>query len=149
MVSKKKRKPAKRRMGTDRPTDGLLTSTPTRPREDRHNLVALALASLVAGLIAVVNSDRVTHAGSDLAIGESRHGFPWVYLKRTLAEEPDFYLPRRIFNWPWPPVKNEVRDFSWQNFGLDLLVLIAMTVVSFLLIRALVLRYDQWKYKRG
>lgn len=145
------RKKSKRKTRiAERDRQRLLESQPVaaqRPRSDRHQLIALAMSSLICGLMLIVNLDRVTHAGADLTIGESRHGWPWVYLTRTLAEIPEIYLPRRLYNWPYPAVATEVRQWNGYHLASDLFVVSIVTVASYYLISGLIWRYDRWRHQ--
>ena len=124
----------------------LSATNPKRPRTDRHQPVALTMASLIAGLLMVVNCDRVTHAGSTAAPGSSQHGWPWVYLKRELAETPVIFIGGRTYSWPLPPVEGEIREVSYQNLAFDLLLIAAITIAVYFAVKAVVYRYDHWKY---
>ncbi len=104
------------------------------------------MASLVAGLLLVVNFDRVTHAGKATELGESRHGFPFVYLKRQLENVPAIFIQGRTYSWPFPPIKGEIREWSYQHLALDVLFVLAAVLATYWLIRTIVFRYDRWKY---
>ncbi len=104
------------------------------------------MASLVAGLLLVINFDRVTHAGKATELGESRHGFPFVYLKRQLENVPAIFIQGRSYSWPFPPIKGEIREWSYQNLGLDVLFVCAAVFLTYWLFRMIVFRYDQRKY---
>jgi hypothetical protein len=118
-------------------------------RDDRHVLVAMTLASLVAGLLAIVNLDRTTHADSltkeERVLSTSRHGWPLVYLERDLEEKPQFFHSKRLYPWPVPAVEGEQRRWNFGNLVGDLALGFAITVGSYALISFLVRRYDQWK----
>ena len=118
-----------------------------QPRQDRYKLVALVMASLVAGLLLMINFDRVTHASRELELGESRHGFPLVYLTRQLEDAPAIFIRGRTYSWPWPPVKGEIRQWSYENLALDFLFGSAAVLIVYFVLRAIVFRYDKWKYR--
>ena len=106
------------------------------------------MASLVAGLLIVINCDRVTHVDRVAELGGSWHGFPLVYLKRQLEEVPMIFIHGRTYSWPYPPVSGEVRDLNLQNLALDILIGIFAVVATYWLFSAIVFRYDNWKYNR-
>ena len=122
--------------------------TSKQPRPDRHKLVALALASLVAGLLLVINGDRVTNVNKVTKPGESQHGFPFVYLTRQLEKEPVIFIHGRTYSWPLPPVKGEIREWSFQYLALDLLIVAVVVTVTYWLVSWIVFRYDRWKYRK-
>ncbi len=132
-----------------RDRSALLTGPPaiSRPRSDRHQLVALTLASLVAGVLMLFNCDCVTNSSSDLPRGESRHGWPWIYLTRQVIDLPVIFFQRDVYNWPYPVLENEAREFSMVSLGLDLVVILLMTVSSYALISTIVYRYDRWRFR--
>ena len=123
--------------------------TSSRPRSDRHQLIALSLASLVAGVLMVVNCDCVTHSSPDLQRGESRHGWPWIYLTRQVIDLPVIFFQREVYHWPYPVLENEAREFSMLNLGLDLAVILLVTVASYVLISTVVYRYDRWRFRHA
>ncbi len=108
--------------------------------------MALTLASLVAGLMMVINLDRVTHVAAEMGPGGSRHGWPWIYLKRELAEPPALLIEGRTFSWPWPAVKGEIREWDYPNLLGDMLICLLISVVTYWIVKALVARYDNWQY---
>jgi hypothetical protein len=118
-------------------------------REDRHHLVALVMASLVAGLMLIANLDRATHVSSltqpQRIVSTSLHGWPLVYLKRELAEPPVVYYPKRLYAWPWPAVEGELRTWKAGNAFGDVGLGLAAVVGAYCLISASVKRYDRWK----
>lgn len=147
-MAKPKRKKKKRVVDKDlSETKQALLRNRNQPRQDRHKLVALVMASLVAGLLLVVNFDRVTNVDKVTEIGASKHGFPFVYLERQLANEPMIYIHGKTYSWPFPAVKGEIREWSNQNLALDLLILVVAVLATYWLFSAIIFRYDRWKYK--
>ena len=144
--NRKKRKSAHRRSAGGSAIPPLAVARQNRPRPDRDKLVGLTIASLVAGLLLVINADRVAHANRVTARGASQHGWPWVFLKRELAEVPDLFISGRTYSWPYPPVAGEVRELSYQNLGLDLLVVGVITIAVYVGVKTIVSRYDRWRY---
>jgi hypothetical protein len=118
------------------------------PPKDRHKLVALVMASLVAGLLGVINLDRVTHASNEnISSGGSHHGWPLVYLKRELKVQPMIFISGRTHSWPLPAIEGETRDFSMANLGADVLICLLAVLIVYFIISTVVWRYDKWKYK--
>lgn len=115
-------------------------------RSDRAELIALAFASLIAGFLVIVNLDRLTHVSSELAEGESRHGWPWVYLTRNFIKIPSIYYPSEIYAWPYPPAHNESRHFVWQHLIFNFAVCGAIVIASYFFICRLVRFYDRCRY---
>ena len=122
---------------------------PLHQREDRNVLVAMTLASLVAGLLAIVNLDRATHASSlskeQRLASTSLHGWPLVYLERDVAEKPTFYFSKRLYSWPIPAVDGEQRRWKVGNLIGDIGLALSITVAAYALISFVVKRYDRWK----
>jgi hypothetical protein len=148
-LAKRKRQKKKRDSASDlSATKETLLRNRNQPRSDRHKFVALVMASLVAGLLLVVNFDRVTNVDNVTQLGASHHGLPFVYLKRQLANEPMIFIHGRTYSWPFPPVKGEIREWSYQNLAVDALILIAAVLVTYWLFSAIIFRYDRWRYKR-
>lgn len=147
-MAKPKRKKKKRVAANDlSESKQALLRNRNRPRQDRHKLVALVMASLVAGLLLVVNIDRVTNVDKVTKLGGSKHGFPFVYLDRELAKEPMIFIHGKTYSWPFPPAKDEIREWSFQNLALDLLILVVAVTVTYWLFSALIFRYDRWRFK--
>lgn len=118
-----------------------------KPREDRHILVAMTMASLVAGLLFVINLDRTTHAAAAVEMGKgtSLHGWPFVYLHREFESLPVYLIATRISEWPIPFVEGETRTMNYQNLSLDVLCCGLMVAITYFVVRKIVFRYDQWK----
>ena len=118
-------------------------------RDDRHVLIAMTLASLVAGLLAIVNLDRAANAGSltkeQRLLYTSHRGWPLVYLERDVKEKPQFFHSKRLYSWPLPAVEGEQRRWNFGNLAGDIGLGFAMTLASYALISFLVRKYDQWK----
>lgn len=124
-------------------------SQPLHQRDDRNVLIAMTLASLVAGLLMIVNLDRSTHAGSlskkERLVSTSRHGWPLVYLERDLKEKPQFFFGKRLYSWPWPAVEGEQRRWNGGNLAGNVGIGVAIVAAAFALIRYAVKIYDRWK----
>jgi hypothetical protein len=118
-----------------------------KPRDDRHVLVALTIASLVAGLLFVINFDRTTHSAAALEMGKgtSLHGWPFIYLHREFESLPAYLIATRISEWPIPAVDGETRTMNYQNLALDILCCGVIVILSYFVVRYIVFRYDQWK----
>ena len=138
-----------RRERARREREALASQPPLHQRDDRHVLIAMTLASLVAGLLAIVNLDRATHAGSlgkeERLLSTSRHGWPLVYLERNLKEKPQFYFGKRLYSWPVPAVEGEQRRWNFANLIENMAIGLAITLGAYLLISFSVKKYDQWK----
>ena len=118
------------------------------PPKDRHKLVALVLASLIAGLLGIINLDRVTHANTEgIGSGGSRHGWPLIYLKRELEVQPMIFIGGRTHSWPLPPIDGETRELSIANLALDTVICLLAVLIVYFIISTAVWRYDKWKYK--
>ena len=99
---------------------------------DKLKLISLLVASLTLGILLLVNLDRATNAIEGL--DSSQHGWPLVYLERSptkMVLEENAPSP---FAWPWPPVPDEERVFSWTNLLTDLIVGVALVVVVYFLL---------------
>ncbi len=118
-----------------------------KPRDDRHVLVAMTMASLVAGLLFVINFDRTTHAAAALKLGKgtSLHGWPFIYLHREFESLPAYLIATRINEWPIPVAPGETRTINYLNLSLDVLFCGVLVLLCFYLVRSTVFRYDQWK----
>ena len=138
-----------RRERARREREAVASHPPLHQRDDRHLLIAMTLASLVAGLLAIVNLDRATHAGSlvkeERLVSTSRHGWPLVYLERNLKEKPQFYFSKRLYSWPVPAVEGEQRRWNVANLIGNMAICLAITLGAYLLISFSVKKYDQWK----
>ena len=138
-----------RREKARREREAVASQPPLHQRDDRHVLIAMTLASLVAGLLAIVNLDRATHAGSlvkeERLVSTSRHGWPLVYLERSLKEKPQFYFGKRLYSWPVPAVEGEQRRWNFANLIGNMAIGLAITLGAYLLISFSVKKYDQWK----
>jgi hypothetical protein len=125
---------------------GLLGKT-RPPQRDRHKWVALTLASLIAGLLLLINCDRVTNAQAAAAQGGdvSLHGWPLVYLERRYESLPAYLIAKNDCDWPFPPVEGEIREMNYRNLLLDVLISVSIVLVCYVFIRWIVFRYDRWK----
>ena len=143
------RKGRRERARRERELAAQAASQPLHQRDDRHVLIAMTLASLVAGLLAIVNLDRATHAGSltneERLLSTSHHGWPLVYLERDLEEKPKLFFSKRLYSWPIPAVTGEQRRWNVANLIGNIGICIAITLGSFWLISFAVRKYDAWK----
>ena len=152
MPSSKRKKNQKRRRKSKHEkssTGTVQNAQPLHQRDDRHKLIALTLASLVAGLLAIINLDRATHSDSltkeERMVSTSRHGWPLVYLERDVADKPEFFFSKRLYSWPIPAIEGEQRRWNLGNFAGNVGIAVAITAASFALISFFVFKYDCWK----
>ncbi len=117
------------------------------PREDRHRPVALTLACLVAGLLLLINLDRMTNARAAAAEGGgvSLHGWPLIYLERRYESLPAYLIATNDQDWPFPAAAGEIREMNYQNLCLDFLIGTTIVLLSYFMIQWIVYRYDRWK----
>lgn len=148
--NKSQKREQRKRRNRERAADfeaGLLGKT-TPPRADRHVLVALTLASLVAGLLFVINCDRMTNAQAANAAkegGVSLHGWPLIYLERKYESLAAYLVATHDNDWPFQAVPGEIRIMNYRNLVLDIVIGLAIVVASYFVIRWVVFRYDRWK----
>ena len=126
--------------------DSLLGKTTTL-KENRHVKIALAMASLTAGLLLVINFDRSTNAAAATRDGggTSFHGWPAVYLERRHESLSAYLMAHKINPWPYPVQESEVRQLNYTNLWIDIAVGCLIVAASYVLFRFAVLRYDNWK----
>lgn len=117
------------------------------PRKDRHVPVAMILASLVAGIMFVINCDRITNvqAAREIGYGVSLHGWPFVYLKRSYETPVARLISTHSQDWPFQPVPGEIREFNYPHMLYNILIAAGITLVSYFFVRWAVFRYDRWK----
>jgi len=124
---------------------------PLHQRDDRHVLIAMTLASLVAGLLAIVNLDRATHASSitkeERLVSTSRHGWPLVYLERDIEKAPQLFFSKQLYSWPLPAVNGEQRRWNFGNLVGNMGISVAIVLSCFALISFVVRKYDAWKMR--
>jgi predicted secreted protein len=118
-----------------------------RPPENRHVLFALVMASLVAGVLFVIGTDRATNLNRarEIGRGASLHGWPRVYLQREFKSV-QLYLEsdnRNEFPVPFDP--SETRQWNWSNLFFDLMIAALIIFLWYQVMRWMVLRYDLWK----
>lgn len=152
MASSKKQKKQKSkarpaRSSESAPAESKLLRRPRRPHERPHVMIAMTLASLVTGLLFVINCDRTIHSASaaQKGHGASLHGWPLIYLERQFDSLPDFLANRQPYDWPLPAVAGEVRTMNYQNLTIDVICGVLIVLLSFLVIRHVVFRYERWK----
>lgn len=108
---------------------------------DWGHKLALVLSFLIAGILTLINLDRTLHQSSSSKIGyqASQHGWPTVYLTRQFDEAiPNHLRAARQSDWPYPAVKGEQRDLSWQNLFIDLFTATVMVGTVYWATRRLV-----------
>ena len=107
---------------------------------DRAHHLALMIAFLIAGILALLNTDATLHATSSAKIGPRvyQHGWPMVYLTRE-APRPENILTKREppFDWPYPVVEGESRSFSGIALLVDVLVASLIVIAVYWCIRRL------------
>lgn len=110
-------------------------------------MIALTLASLIAGLLMVINCDRSTNvaAAAKQGAGVSLHGWPMIYLERQFESLPDFLIRSRNYDWPIPAIAGEIRNMNYRNLVIDLICSFAIIFTSYFGVRTFVLRYENWK----
>ena len=135
----------KSRVATSSKT-GLIEPTSQRLKP-KYQQIAVALASLVAGIMFLVNFDCITNASAarEIGAGASLHGWPFIYLERKFESLPAFLAHTRASSWPIPVNQEETRSFNFLNLGLDFLSAVVVVCVTFYLVRAVVFKYEQWK----
>lgn len=118
-----------------------------RPPEDRHVLFAMVMASLVAGLLFVIGTDRATNfrQAREIGRGASLHGWPLVYLQREFKNVQVYLESDNKNEFPIPFDAAETRDWNWVNLTLDLISAALIVYLWYQLMRWVVLRYDRWK----
>ena len=118
-----------------------------RPPKDRHVLFAMVMASLVAGLLFVIGTDRATNLkeAREIGRGASLHGWPLVYLQREFKNVTVYLESDNTNDFPIPFDSAETRQWNWGNLVLDLLAAALIVWLWYLLMRFMVFRYDQWK----
>jgi len=127
--------------------DSLAFGKRRRPPKDRHVLFAMVMASLVAGLLFVIGTDRATNLkqAREIGRGASLHGWPLVYLQREFKNVTVYLESDNTNDFPIPFDSAETRQWNWGNLVLDLLAAALIVGLWYLLMRWMVLRYDRWK----
>lgn len=106
---------------------------------NRAHQLALMMACVFAGILALINTDRTLHKASSEKIGPSvsQHGWPMVYLNRQ-GEDPLPMLRKEPgYDWPYPAVEGEIRKLSWPALVVDLLVSLSIVVAIYWCVRRL------------
>lgn len=118
-----------------------------QPPENRHVLFALVMASLVAGLLFVIGTDRATNLSQarEIGRGASLHGWPLVYLQREFKTVQVYLESDNQNEFPIPFDSSEARQWNWGNLFLDLMTGVLIIVLWYQLMRWIVVRYDLWK----
>jgi predicted secreted protein len=127
--------------------DSVVLGKRRRPPENRHVLFALVMASLVAGLLFVIGTDRATNLkqAREIGRGASLHGWPLVYLQREFRNVQVYLESNNRNDFPIPFDPAETRQWKWGNLVLDLMTAVLIIFLWYQLMRWLVVRYDRWK----
>ena len=100
---------------------------------DRAHHLGLMVAFLFAGILAMLSTDRTMHKTSSEKMGPrvSQHGWPMVYLIRD-APKPEKMLIKKVpYDWPYPAVDGESREFSWFALSVDVLVALLIVIAVY------------------
>ena len=110
-------------------------------------LFALVMASLVAGLLFVIGTDRATNLSQarEIGRGASLHGWPLVYLQREFKDVQVYLESDNRNEFPILFDSSEIRQWNWGNFILDLIAGGLIVFLWYQLMRWIVVRYDLWK----
>jgi len=105
----------------------------------RVHQLALLMACIFAGILALINTDRTLHKASSEKMGPnvSQHGWPMVYLKRQGETQLPMLKKKAGFDWPYPVVDGEERTLFWVALLVDLLVLLAIVTAVYWCVRRL------------
>lgn len=106
---------------------------------NRAHQLALLMACVFAGILALINTDRTLHKASSEKLGPnvSQHGWPMVYLNRQ-GEAPLPMLKKKSrYDWPYPAVEGEKRTLSWTALLVDLSVMLAIVIAVYWCVRRL------------
>ena len=127
--------------------DSLAFGKRRRPPKDRHVLFAMVMASLVAGLLFVIGTDRATNVrqARDIGRGASLHGWPLVYLQREFRNVQVYLESDNTNEFPIPFDPAETRQWNFGNLVLDLITATLIVWLWYQLMQWMVLRYDRWK----
>ena len=106
---------------------------------NRAHQLALMMACIFAGILALINTDRTLHKASSEKIGPnvSQHGWPMVYLHRQGEAPLPMLKKKRGYDWPYPAVEGEARTLSWLALLVDLLLLVASVTAVYWCVRRL------------
>lgn len=118
-----------------------------QPPENRHVLFALVMASLVAGLLFIIGTDRATNLeqAREIGRGASLHGWPLVYLQREFKDVQAYLESSNRNEFPIPFDSSESRQWNLGNLILDLVTYVLIIFLWYQLMRWIVMRYDLWK----
>ena len=100
---------------------------------DRAHHLALMIAFLFAGILTLINTDRTLYKASSEKIGPrvSQHGWPMVYLKREGEKPAEMLIKKVPYDWPYPAVDGESREFSWLGLSVDVLVALIIVITVY------------------
>ena len=106
---------------------------------NRAHQLALMMACIFAGILALINTDRTLHKASSEKLGPnvSQHGWPMVYLNRQGEARLPMLKKKTGYDWPYPAVEGEVRTLSWAALLVDLLVVLAIVIAVYWCVRRL------------
>jgi hypothetical protein len=107
----------------------------------------MVMASLVAGLLFVIGTDRATNVNQarEVGHGASLHGWPLIYLEREFINVQAFLESNHGNDFPIPFDPAETRLWHWGNLVLDLMTAVLIIFLWYCLMRFIVFRYDRWK----
>ena len=106
---------------------------------DRIHQLSLMLACVVAGILALLNTDRMLHTTSSKQLGPnvSQHGWPMVYLNRQGPAPLPMLRKEPGYAWPYPAVKDETRTWSWVALLTDLVVALVFVAATYWVVQRL------------
>ena len=106
---------------------------------DRAHYIALMIAFLFAGILAMLSTDRTLHKTSSEKMGSrvSQHGWPMVYLTREGEKPAEMLFKKKTYDWPYPAVDGDSRKFSWFALSVDALVALSIVIAVYWCVRRL------------
>lgn len=118
---------------------------------DRPHQISLLLACVVAGILALLNTDRMLHTTSSEKIGPnvSQHGWPMIYLNRQGPAPLPLLRKEPNYAWPYPAVKGETRIWSGVALLTDLIVALVFVYATYWVVRRLAGKPTKVKAESG